>query len=907
MTPTIKRLIISGWLVTITYAVELRTIPPQPISGTPFLWNKYPEVVLYHRLAKPAEGDTTFFIRKNIESSSAEFIEVPFNRLASTKEIEIYAEKAEFDAGRVTQADAEQVRDIMLNYTPEGSINPDKGIYSNEIDIFGVPPDKDNNGKLFVLLIDVRDNYEAGVSNTYIAGYFDPLDQVTGKGNYGEIIYIDTNPANVNDEGTLSTVAHELQHLIHNFYDSDESVWVTEGLSELAPRLLDLPVRSFASFLSSTNNSLMDFDGSIADYAKVGLWTFYIYRRFGIEAIKNVVTTTADSFNGYISALSAIGQSVTVADLLQDWFIANLLNNSEIGEGQYGYNGSPLSAIFSDYFHANFTDGATIPVSLNPAAAVYIQFYSGSNIQFNLNYQTSQSFSIAVIKHYEEPQVTIINPSGSTYNFSDETFGSEYTKLTVVPFWPAAIVSDVQIDLTYSASGVGGYTEVELEYDSDTLDYYIQLNGAEAAELFDGYSAEATLSGIKILTYDSNPVTLKIYNPVTGAALQTMNDIIPNDGAWTKIDLDTPIYLSDLNSFIISVTSSDNALGYSSALDGNGHAFVISDGTLYDLSNFTVTDGSEEKILTGNWAIRAVVREKIITPPQIILIPDSLRFWLDEYTKTLLISNGGTELLEWEIATALPNWLSISPLSGKVQTVSSVLDVVVDRNLMEPGLTEYNVPVSSNGGSDSLIISVLKYNPSAPQAALIPSDMEFSTEIGRITLQVFNIGSDSCWFEFWSDKPCLQFLPPTGFIPRGDTLSIEVFLDRDAASDSLLTFYFFDGIDTLEYDCTYRDWKEEITRHFTILNPFPNPFRPGDNPCIYIPFRLTSEKSVTILIVNIMGQTVMHEKIRNPQVGLNVWTWDGRNQRGIPVTSGVYIIIIQQGNRQARQKVLVIR
>jgi len=906
---SLKRLLLlSGWLMTVAMAQELHTPAAQPISGTPFLWNKYPEVVFHHRLARPVAGDTTFFIRKNVEDNSAEFIEVSFIRLISTAEIEIYAEKAEFDAGRVTQSDAEQVRDIMLYYTPQGSINAEKGIYSNEIDIFGELPDKDHNGKLFVLLIDVRDNYEAGKSDTYIAGYFDPLDQITGKGNYGEIIYIDTNPADAKDLGTLSIVAHELQHLIHNFYDSDEDVWVTEGLSELSPRLLGLPVRSFASFLSETNCSLMDFDGSIADYAKVGLWTYYIYQRFGLNVIKKVVSNKNNSFSGYVGALLSIGYNVTVAELLRDWFVANLLNDPTVGNGQYGYGGAAISPISSHYFHSNFTEGEQISLALNPAAAVYIQFYSGQNIEFVMNYQSSYSFGLAVIKHSETPEVTFVTCNGTgTYHFSDETFGNDYSKLTIVPYWPTEIAADAQVNISYSATGVGGYAESELEYDGGSLDYFILLEGAEAAEKFDLNLSDATLSAIKILTYDSSPVTINIYSNLGDTPLLTMSDIIPNNQVWTKIILDTPIDLADLSSFAISVTSSENSLGYSSMQDGYGHAYVKPDEIFYDLSNFTVTVGSEVVLLTGNWAIRAIVSGKIVIPPRIILMPDSLRFWHDEYTQTVRISNGGTEALEWEISAELPNWLKIEPLSGTVNFGSAEIAVTIDRNLLTSGFHEINIPITSNGGDESLFISVLKRNASAPQSALIPGEILFSEGVSRITLPVLNIGIGSSPFIFWSEEAGLDFLPSSGFVTVGDTINVEVFLDRSAASDSILAFYFFDGVDTLTYKCIYQGWQGASETYFTILNPFPNPFLPGQNPLIYLPFRLTAEKPVTALIFNVVGQEVYSEKINNPKIGLNVWTWDGRNQKGNPVTSGVYFIVFRQGERRARQKLLLLR
>ena len=909
MISSLKRLLLlSGCFVTVTMAQELHTPAPQPISGTPFLWNKYPEIVFHHRLAKPVAGDTTFFIRKNVEDNSAEFIEIAFLRLINTAEIEIYAEKTEFDAGRITQSDAERVRDIMLYDTPPGSINPAKGIYYNEIDIFGALPDKDGNGKLFVLLIDVRDNYEAGKSDTYVAGYFDPLDQITGKGNYGEIIYIDTNPADAKDLGTLSIVAHELQHLIHNFYDSDEDVWVTEGFSELAPRLLGLPARSFASFLNETNRSLMDFDGSIADYAKVGLWTYYIYQRFGLGVIKKIVSNKNDSFSGFIGGLSSAGYDGSVAELLRDWFVANLLNDPTMGDGQYGYGGAAISPISSNYFHSNFTEGEQISLALNPAAAVYIQFYSGQNIEFVMNYQSSYSFGLAVIKHYETPEITFVTCNGTgTYNFSDETFGSDYAKLTIIPYWPAEIAATVQANISYSATGIGGYAESELGYDNDMLDYFIRLEDAEAAEKFDLNLSEATLSAIKILTYDSSPVTIKIYSNLAEAPLLTMSGIIPDEQAWTKIILDNPTDLADLSSFAVSVTSSGNSLGYSSAQDGFGHAYIKTDEIFHDLRNYTVTGGSEVVSLTGNWAIRAIVSGKIMIPPRIILTPDSLWFWHDEYTQTFRISNGGTEALEWEISGELPNWVKIEPLSGTVNIGSAEIAVTIDRNLLTSGFHDINIPIISNGGDESLYVSVLKRNTSTAQSALIPTEMVFSDDISRTTLPIFNIGIGSSQFAFWSEEACLAFLPSSGFIPEDDTIDVQVFLDRSAASDSILAFFFFDGVDTLAYECIYSDWQGETATHFTILNPFPNPFLPGENPLIYFPFRLTVEKPVTALIFNINGQEVYSEKINNPKIGLNVWTWDGHNQKGNPVASGVYFIVFRQGERRARQKLVLLR
>ena len=253
--------------------------------------------------------------------------------------------------------------------------------------------------------------------------------------------------------------------------------------------------------------------------------------------------------------------------------------------------------------------------------------------------------------------------------------------------------------------------------------------------MFDLNLSEATLSVIKILTYDSSPVTIKIYSNLAEAPLLTMSGIIPDEQAWTKIILDNPTDLADLSSFAVSVTSSGNSLGYSSAQDGFGHAYIKTDEIFHDLRNYTVTGGSEVVSLTGNWAIRAIVSGKIMIPPRIILTPDSLWFWHDEYTQTFRISNSGTEALEWEISGELPNWVKIEPLFGTVNIGSAEIAVTIDRNLLTSGFHDINIPIISNGGDESLYVSVLKRNTSTAQSALIPTEMLFSDDISRTTLQ----------------------------------------------------------------------------------------------------------------------------------------------------------------------------
>ena len=95
-------------------------------------------------------------------------------------------------------------------------------------------------------------------------------------------------------------------------------------------------------------------------------------------------------------------------------------------------------------------------------------------------------------------------------------------------------------------------------------------------------------------------------------------------------------------------------------------------------------------------------------------------------------------------------------------------------------------------------------------------------------------------------------------------------------------------------------------KHNQLLQNFPNPF----NPETWIPFRLTDESDVTIQIYNPTGQLVRRLSPGTLPAGdyasqAQAVYWDGRNQTGEPVSSGVYLYTIQAGDFSATRKMLI--
>jgi len=901
----IRFLLILINLPLLIFARELERAAPQPICGTPHIWGKIPETVIIQSLAKPTAGDTTFYIRDDLYASSVKLIEVAFKKIKEESDIVIYAELAEYEAGRVTATDAEQLLKTLLYETPSGSINPNKGIYANETEIFGPIPDVDQNGKLFVLLIDVRDGYDPETSDTYVSGYFDPLDQIkqAGKGNYGDIIYIDTNPAKVEDPETQGVIAHELQHLIHYGADSDEQTWLNEGMSELAPAILGFSFISYSLFLRDTNRPLNSFDNTLTDYSKVSLWTFYCYRRFGVDFIRAVVREKTNSLDSYKKVLNDSGYSVAIEEVMQDWFLANLINDPTIAGGKYSYQGFDIPAIYSDYFHSNFTREQTISATVNNSAAQYICFYAGKNISYEMSFNIDPQFKLIVVKNYDPPVITFDEMTSSPFRLEDPNFGLTYSQLTLIPYWTRISATAISHSFSYSAAGAGGVEEIKITY-AETPAEYIRLDQNVAAAKLIPPDNQYHLAGVVVNVSNDSPVIAKILPQLNQTPVASF-EFIPNQQEWTNYLFPEPLTSLTGSAVYVSVESNDarQALGYAHTAQGDGRAYLKMGDRFQDLHDFQVDD----EILTGDWLIGAIFHKSIITPPELSIVPDTLFFWKGESSKSFEVRNLGSEALDWEINSQIPDWMQIAPLAGENLLGLQLLNVQINRSLLSPNIYNHSVVVQSTAGTDSILISVLENNVHYPQAVIYPTNMIFAEKSVCKVLRVFNIGNGRADFSFFTTSPALVFIPDQGTINIDDTLAVNVYLDSENLSQAEIPFLFYNGIDTVELQFVYSGTISAIPEMSLKLFPvFPNPYVASSGELAKIRFRLIEDSKADLQIFNLLGEQVLQVSIDHPDSGLQVYRWNGKNQSGRRVSSGVYLLLLSQKGKLSRQKMVLL-
>ena len=127
------------------------------------------------------------------------------------------------------------------------------------------------------------------------------------------------------------------------------------------------------------------------------------------------------------------------------------------------------------------------------------------------------------------------------------------------------------------------------------------------------------------------------------------------------------------------------------------------------------------------------------------------------------------------------------------------------------------------------------------------------------------------------------------------------------------------GVRPLQYTVTAEDVRlsrielpalflREIPIETELLRNYPNPF----NPETWIPYQLAEDAFVTLTIYNSGGQVVRtldvgHQIAAVYESQSKAIYWDGRNEFGETVASGVYFYTLTAGDYSATRKMLILK
>ena len=90
---------------------------------------------------------------------------------------------------------------------------------------------------------------------------------------------------------------------------------------------------------------------------------------------------------------------------------------------------------------------------------------------------------------------------------------------------------------------------------------------------------------------------------------------------------------------------------------------------------------------------------------------------------------------------------------------------------------------------------------------------------------------------------------------------------------------------------------------YQLYDNFPNPF----NPETQIRFEIGAQENVQILIYDILGRQIRYLVNEQYSSGFHVVNWDGTNETGQPVSSGMYIYLLKAGDYMADKKMLFVK
>ena len=97
--------------------------------------------------------------------------------------------------------------------------------------------------------------------------------------------------------------------------------------------------------------------------------------------------------------------------------------------------------------------------------------------------------------------------------------------------------------------------------------------------------------------------------------------------------------------------------------------------------------------------------------------------------------------------------------------------------------------------------------------------------------------------------------------------------------------------------------RDTVPQDFTLFQNYPNPF----NPETRIDFTLSKSSNVKINVYNLKGQLIRRLVNGSLPSGSHSKIWDGKNQTGQQVASGVYLYELKAGNRSLTKRLTLLR
>jgi len=187
-----------------------------------------------------------------------------------------------------------------------------------------------------------------------------------------------------------------------------------------------------------------------------------------------------------------------------------------------------------------------------------------------------------------------------------------------------------------------------------------------------------------------------------------------------------------------------------------------------------VYGGEIEVVSNGGNRTISVYMTAPVTDPFLRVVPTELAFAGLVSDLSLLLFNDGAPGMTWTV-TSDQSWMSVAPASGVDDTE---VTVHVDRTGLVIGTHFGNLSVSSNGGSETVAVSMIVLPP-YPVLEVSKTSLFYPPSISQRTFEISNGGGVTLNWSVASDQPWLSVSPASGV----DNGLVTVTVDRSVVGD----------------------------------------------------------------------------------------------------------------------------
>jgi len=250
--------------------------------------------------------------------------------------------------------------------------------------------------------------------------------------------------------------------------------------------------------------------------------------------------------------------------------------------------------------------------------------------------------------------------------------------------------------------------------------------------------------------------------------------------------------------------------------------------------------------------------------------------------------------------TAYDAWLILQKIAGNISSFP-----VEDSLLSKIGVNNFVMSVEPVSGSENLILVKFSSKEQITNIAAFEIHLNYESDAVSFLEYTFSEEMENLWTITNSEEPGIFRLstiaqPYTELAEDFLILTFRIEGNNANTGDFNVTHFLINETNVLE---SLDERVKSVPEVYNLYQNFPNPF----NPETRIDFQLPKGSEVTLKIYNILGQEIKTLVSEEKEAGYYSILWNGENNYGIKVSSGIYIYQIRAGDFIKSRKMVYIR